>query len=134
MGYRSDVVLAIAPEAASAFMALCAKEPKVLELCQQADNFESGYEQKGDYFMYWSGIKWYCDDPEIAAINSLVQALDSDDLFEYGEPDAPRCPNGNGTTQWHEYFKFIRIGEDLDDTECLGWGFNDIQMSRAINF
>jgi hypothetical protein len=134
MGYRSDVVLAIAPEAASAFMALCAKEPKVLELCQQADNFESGYEQKGDYFMHWSSIKWYDADPEIAAINSLVQALDSDDLAEYGEADAPRCPSGNGTTQWHEYFKFIRIGEDLDDTECLGWGFNDIQMSRAINF
>ena len=134
MGYRSEVVLAIAPEAASAFMALCAKEPKVLELCQQADNFESGYEQKGDYFMYWSGIKWYDSDPEIGSLNTFVEMLDSDNLTDYGEPDAPRCPNGNGTTQWHEFFKFIRIGEDLDDQDSRGWGFADICMQRSITF
>ena len=112
MGYRSDVVLAIAPEAASAFMALCAKYPKVLELCHEADEFKSGYEQEGDYFMYWADIKW----------------------SDSGEADAPRNEDGNGTTQWHEYFKFIRIGGDQEDTESLGWGFPDIFMARSINF
>jgi hypothetical protein len=129
MGYRSEVILAIAPEAASAFMALCAKNPKVLKLCQDADNFESGYEQKGDYFMYWSGIKWYHGDPEIAAIESFVQALDSDDLYEYGEEHAPP-----GAETWHEYFKFVRIGEDLADTTDQGWAFPDICIQRTLNF
>ena len=59
MGYRSQVVLAIAPEAASAFMALCAKRPEVMQLCHDADEFMSGYEQPGDYFMHWSHIRWY---------------------------------------------------------------------------
>ena len=85
MGYRSDVVLAIAPEAASAFMTLCAKRPKVLDLCHEADEFKSGYEQEGDYFMYWADIKWYNSDDEIAAINTFVEMLDSDDMSEYGE-------------------------------------------------
>ena len=134
MGYRSDVVLAIAPEAASAFMALCAKCPKVLELCHEADEFKSGYEQEGDYFMRWADIKWYDADAEITAINTFVEMLDSDDLSEYGEADAPRNEDGDGTTQWHEYFKFIRIGGDQEDTESLGWGFDNICVSRQVSF
>ena len=134
MGYPSEVVLAIAPEAASAFMALCAKEPKVLEMCQEADQFESGRDQEGDWFMYWSDIKWYPDCDAVGALSAFIEALDSDDLTDYGEPDPPRCPDGNGTTQWHEYFKFIRVGEDDDDVERLGWAFDDIGTTRSINF
>ena len=133
MGYRSDVVLAIAPEAAAAFMAMCAKHPKVLDLCHEANDFKSGYEQEGDYFMYWSDIKWYDADDEVAAINTFVEMLDSDDMSEYGEADAPRNEDGNATT-WHEYFKFIRIGEDDDDVTNSGWGFDNIGYTRNINF
>ena len=135
MGYCSDVVLAIAPEAASAFMALCAKYPKVLELCHEADEFKSGYEQEGDYFMYWADIKWSDSDDEMAAINTFVEMLDADDMSEYGEADAPRGEHiVIGTTQWHEYFKFIRIGEDDADVTNLGWGFDNIGYTRNINF
>jgi hypothetical protein len=134
MGYRSEVVLAIEPEAASAFMALCAKKPEVLEMCQEADQFVSGRSQEGDWFMHWSCIKWYGDSDAVAALSAFIEALDSDDLTDYGEPDPPRCPNGNGTTQWHEYFKFIRVGEDDDDIERLGWAFDDIGTTRSISF
>jgi hypothetical protein len=79
MGYRSDVVLAIAPEAASAFMALCAKSPKVLEFCHDADQFKSGYAQEGDWFMYWTGIKWYESFPEVEALKQFIEMMDSDE-------------------------------------------------------
>jgi len=134
MGYRSQVVLAIAPEAASAFMALQAKYPKVLELCNDADDFSSGYAQPGDWFMHWSHIKWYEGYPEIDVLNGFIDALEADDLSEYGEPEPPKRPDGTDD-QWGEYFKFIRIGEDNDDLTEKGWGFqNDIFISRHIAF
>jgi hypothetical protein len=36
---------------------------------------------------------------------------------------------------WGEYFKFVRIGEDQDDVEQYGWGFQaDIGVQRSIYF
>ena len=133
MGYRSEVVLAIAPEASSAFMALCAKKPEVLELCQNADQFVSGRNTDGDWFMYWSDIKWYDSFDDIGALNEFIMMLESDNLTDYGEPDHPKRDDGS-PEQWGEYFKFLRVGEDLDDTEDKGWGFQDVHISRTINF
>jgi len=134
MGYRSEVVLAIAPEAASAFMALCAKSPKVLELCHAADVFKSGYAQEGDYFMHWNHIKWYESYPEIEALQGFIEMMESDNLTDYGEPEHPTRPDGSDD-QWGEYFKFVRIGEDQDDVEQYGWGFEaDIGLQRSIYF
>ena len=128
MGYRSQVVLAISPEAAPAFLALCAKHPEVMELCQNADDFTSGYEQPGDYFMHWSSIKWYEDYPEIAWLMLFIDNLESDDLTEFGEKADP------STCEWHECFKFIRIGEELEDYDQRGYGFPDIMSYRSISF
>ena len=134
MGYRSEVVLAIAPEAASAFMALCAKSPKVMEFCHDADVFKSGYAQKGDWFMHWSHIKWYDSFPEIEALNEFVTMMECDNLTDYGEPEHPKRSDGSDD-QWGEYFKFVRIGEDQDDVEDKGWGFqSDIGLQRSIYF
>jgi hypothetical protein len=132
MGYRSSVVLGIAPQAAHAFMALQAKNPEVMKLCNEADRFTSGYSEPGDYFMYWNGIKWYDSYPEIAAIQEFVMAMDSNDLQDYGEDTAPK----GESDQWGEYFKFIRIGEDIDDVETAGWSdcFEDVYITRDINF
>ena len=128
MGYRSQVVLAISPEAAPAFMALCAKHPEVMRLCQDADDFTSGYEQPGDYFMHWSSIKWYKDYPSIDALYAFICALDSNDLTEYGEDSGP------AVLEWHECFKYIRIGEDPDDYDQRGYGFHNIVSYRSISF
>ena len=134
MGYRSDVVLAIAPEAASAFMALCAKCPKVLEFCHDADEFKSGYAQEGDWFMYWTGVKWYEEFPEVEALKQFIEMMDSDNLTDYGEPENPKREDGRDEA-WAEYFKFVRIGEDQDDVEQYGWGFQaDIGLQRSIHF
>ena len=128
MGYRSQVVLAISPEAAPAFLALCAKHPEVMELCQNADDFTSGYEQPGDYFMHWSSIKWYDAYPEIDALYAFVCALEEDDFTEYGEDSDP------DGMQWHECFKYIRIGEDWEDYDQRGYGFPDIMSYRSLSF
>ena len=133
MGYRSQVVLAIAPEAASAFMALQAKHPEVLALCNDADDFSSGYNQEGDWFMHWSHIKWYEGYEDVDALIKFIDALESDDLSEYGEPESPKRPDGTDD-EWGEYFKFIRLGENDDDTVQKGWGFIDIQIVRQIMF
>ena len=133
MGYRSDVVLAVTPEAASAFMAMCAKYPKALELCNDADTFRSGYEREGDWFMFWSDIKWYDCDDDVNQVQRFVEALDSDDMTDYGEPECPKDHEGSETS-WHEWFKFIRIGESNDDMEDCGWGFPDIRLQRSISF
>ena len=134
MGYRSDVVLAIAPEAASAFMALCAKCPKVLEFCHDADQFKSGYAQEGDWLIYWTGVKWYEEFPEVGALKQFIEMMDSDNLTDYGEPENPKRDDGRDEA-WGEYFKFVRIGEDQDDVEQSGWGFqSDIGLQRSIYF
>ena len=64
---------------------------------------------------YWDSIKWYSDEPvyypEIDFIEQLLSELDEDD------------------------YRFIRIGEDYDDTEVRGdfWDnpFN-LEISRGI--
>ena len=134
MGYRSDVVLAIAPEAASAFMAMLAANPKAMTLCNNADTFESGYEREGDWLVCWHGIKWYTQVDEyedIKAIQRFVDALDCNDLSEYGEDECPNDINYK-PTQWHEYFKFIQIGEADDDIVSLGSAFEEICIQRSI--
>ncbi len=128
MGYRSQVVLAMSPEVAPAFLALCAKRPEVMRLCQDADEFTSGYESPGDYFMHWSSIKWYEDFPDVAALQEFVEHLESDDLTKYGEENDPE------DSQWHECFKFIRLGEDPDDYDQRGYGFPDIISYRALSY
>ena len=126
-------MLAIAPEAAHAFMALQANHPEVMELCNDADDFTSGYAQPGYWLMHWSHIKWYDSFSEVARLQEFIDALESDYLSEYGEPEPPKRPDGT-PDQWGEYFKFIRLGEDDDDTEQKGWGFHDIFISRQIAF
>ena len=133
MGYRSQVILAVAPEAASAFMALCAKDPKVLEFCHEADTFTSGYDREGDYFMFWDQIKWYEGYPEVDALQKFITALEDDDLSDYGEPKHPKRPDGQNV-EWGEYFRFVRLGEDTDDLTESGWAFDSIGVTRSVYF
>ena len=138
MGYRSQIVLAIAPELAGAFLSLFAKNKEVEDLCRNANKFDSGYEQEGDYFMHWDGLKWYDSFPEIADILHFIESVESDDMSEYGLGDAPKIKYRDGTMydcNWDDYMRFIRIGEDLDDIEIKGhYASSDICISRDINF
>ena len=133
MGYRSEVVLAIAPEAAPAFMAMCAKYPEVNNLCFRDSDYKvSGYERDGDWFFRWDCLKWYDSFPEIAEINNFMQAMIDDDLSQYGEKEQPK--NDSSYTHWDLYFKFVRLGEDTDDCEMFGCGFDHVYIERGISY
>jgi len=138
MGYRSSVVLAVAPELAGAFLSLFAKNKEVEDLCRNADKFDSGYEQEGDYFMHWDGLKWYDSFPEIADILHFIESVELDDMSEYGLGDAPKIKYRDGTMydcNWGDYMRFIRIGEDMDDVDIRGeYASSDICISREISF
>ena len=108
MGYRSQVVLAIAPEAASAFMAVLAKHPQSMALCNDADKFESGYEREGDWLVHWSYIKWYEGYAGVDAVNEFMQWCHETDIKDENFPE-DRQPSGD------EFFRFVRVGEDQDD-------------------
>ena len=133
MGYRSEVVLAVDSNVAPAFMALTAKHPGVLQLCNEADTFESGYESEGDWFMHWSHIKWYESYEDIAIIKRFVDALENEDLSEYGIEEHP-TDEKDRPMDWAECFRFIRLGEDLDDVQTAGCGFWNIGIHREISF
>jgi hypothetical protein len=132
MGYRSEVVLAVAPEAAHAWMALLAREPELLRLCQSADDYESSMFCEGDWFMRWCSLKWYDSFPEIHAIMSFVEAMDNDDLSEYGEPDG--AIRGGLPVEWSQLFRFIRVGEGHNDIEDRGEGFHDLYINCHVSW
>ena len=138
MGYRSQVALAVAPELAGAFLSLFAKNKEVENLCRDADRFTSGYEQEGDYFMFWDHLKWYDTFPEIADIMHFIESVELDDMTEYGLDDAPKEKRDAGTEyecNWDDYIRFIRIGEDMDDVDIKGYyASSDINISREISF
>lgn len=124
MGYRSEVVLAVDKEIAPFFTALLAKNPEVERLCRDADQFESGYEEEGDFFIYWNHIKWYESYPEIGAIEEFLNELRGEE-----EDDFP------GVENVYERWRFIRIGEEMDDMQEEGGGFYDnISIQRAVSF
>ena len=138
MGYRSQVVLAIAPELAGAFLSLFARNKEVEDLCRSADKFESGYREDGDWLMHWDHIKWYPSFPEIADVVDFIEAVELDDMSDYGLGDAPKGKRIDGTeyeADWSEYFRFVRIGEDMDDIDEYGYyGDGAIHVDRSISF
>ena len=133
MGYRSEVVLAVDSNVAPAFMALTAKHPEVLQLCNDADTFQSGYENEGDWFMHRSHVKWYDSFTEIEIVNKFIHALEMEDLTEYGVPEHPVDEKGK-EMDWSECFRFVRIGEEMEDITTAGSGFWNIGISRHIDF
>ena len=119
MGYRSQVVLAVSKELMPHFLSVMAKCPKARELVfGHNDELDQDYEGEGHFFVRWDGIKWYESYPEVAKIEQFI-ADPSDFGFE-GEAG--------------EHFKFVRIGEEMDDNSSEGWGFDDIYISRSLQF
>jgi hypothetical protein len=145
MGYRSQVVLAVAKEAAPAFMAMLAKHPEAHEMCfRHADETQTGYAEEGDWFMRWDDVKWYEGYEEVDPIQNFINAMNDGDLSDYGEPEPPVNyhttvdKHGNEVktvhpSHWDEYFRFVRVGEDYEDIETKGCAF-DIYVNRAIDY
>ncbi len=79
-------------------------------------------DQKGAFLFRWGGIKWYDSYEEIAAIIDFVDWCENETVEVEGkEVDAS------------EYYRFVRIGEEMDDNETQGYGF-DIHIERNMTY
>ena len=124
MGYRSEVILAVGPEVMPQFMVTMAKSPAARELCwADHDEMIRDYnDEKGAFLFRWSGIKWYDSYECVAALQDFLDWCESERIEVEGE-EVDAC----------EFYRFIRVGEEMDDNESQGWGF-DIHIERNITY
>jgi len=124
MGYRSDVILAIMPEVMPQFMVTMAKSPEARKLCwSDHDEMIKDYcDIKGAFLFRWTSIKWYDSFEEVSAIQDFIDWCEGERVEVEGEKhDAS------------EFYRFIRIGEEADDNQVEGWGF-DIHIERTATY
>ena len=115
MGYRSEVVLAVDKKLMPEFLAHLATsdEAKTMVFADH-DHLDQDYCDEGHLLVTWNGIKWYESYPEVNVIEKFISEMDEDE-------------------DKSEMFKFVRIGEDYDDVEDRGYGF-DIHVNRSIDY
>jgi len=124
MGYRSEVILAVGPEVMPQFMVTMAKSPEARKMCWgEHDNMIKDYAGvKGAFLFRWDHIKWYDRYEEIRAIEDFIDWCENADIEVDGNMQ-----------QAADYFRFVRIGEEMDDNEMKGWGF-DICIERSASY
>ena len=133
MGYRSEVVLYVGPEVMPQFMVTMAKCQAARELCfGDADQMVKDYgDVKGSFLFKWGWLKWYDSFPCVEALTDFMDWCDVEKV-----PTGEKDEGGKDKTEHAaEFFKFIRIGEEMDDNEQRGdamWG--DICIERSIAF
>jgi len=124
MGYRSEVILAVGPEVMPQFMVTMAKSPEARELCwADHDEMIKDYnDKKGAFLFRWNGIKWYDSYECVQALVDFMDWCENERIEVEGkEVDAS------------EFYRFVRTGEEMDDNEVQGWGF-DIHIERSVAY
>ena len=136
MGYRSEVVLVVGKEVMPQFMVTMAKSPDARSLCfLEADQREEDYEEKGNMLFAWSCIKWYDSYEGVAAIQDFLDWCDSEDVPVSDEQKAQdKSPAPVTHVSGYECYRFVRIGEEVEDIEERGSGFWDVGVRRSIEF
>ena len=116
MGYRSDVIFACTADAVPILLAEAGKSAALKELLfADADEQLLGdYDSEGSYLFRWTSIKWYDGYLSIQAFKQMVEKI-VEKLDE-------------------EAYRWICIGEELDDVEIKGYGFDHIYVSRSIEY
>ena len=115
MGYRSEVVLAVNKEIMPEFLAYLATNDAAKSLVfSEHCELNQDYEGEGHLLVSWSGIKWYEGYPDVDVIEQFTCEYDED-------------------TDKSEMFRFVRVGEDYEDIEQRGYGF-DIFVNRSIDY
>ena len=126
MGYRSEVILAVGPEVMPQFMVTMAKSPEARALCFAEATRHEDYEEKGNMLFAWDCIKWYDSYEEIRAIEDFLDWCDSEDV--------PSQDAKGERVDGDECYRFVRIGEEVEDIEERGSGFWDVGVRRSIEF
>ena len=103
MGYRSEVAFAIAPPLVDKFLAVMAASDEVRDLIKYNEYRKEGirfnHYNEGDIVVNLDGIKWYEEFEEVKKIKEFFDEHEEDD----------------------DNIRFVRIGEDLDDQELMGY-------------
>ena len=126
MGYRSEVVLVVGKEVMPQFMVTMAKSPEARALCFAEATRHEDYEEKGNMLFAWDCIKWYDSYEEIRAIEDFLDWCDSEDV--------PSQDAKGERVDGDECYRFVRIGEEVEDIEERGSGFWEVGVSRSIEF
>jgi hypothetical protein len=107
MGYRSEVVLAISKDLMPHFLNVMAAEPATRTLVfKHHDTLQENYDGMGTFLVAWSDIKWYDSFSEIKPIQEFVETCEADMI--------------EGLKDCYEHFRYVRLGEDTDDTTEKG--------------
>ena len=115
MGYRSEVVLAVNKEIMPEFLAYLATNDEAKSLVfSEHCALTQDYMGDGHLLVSWSGIKWYEGFPDVDVIEKFTCEMDED-------------------TDNSEMFRFVRVGEEYEDIEVRGYGF-DIFVNRSIDY
>ena len=126
MCYRSEVVLVVGKEVMPQFMVTMAKSPEARALCFAEATRHEDYEEKGNMLFAWDCIKWYDSYEEIRAIEDFLDWCDSEDV--------PSQDAKGERVDGDECYRFVRIGEEVEDIEERGSGFWDVGVRRSIKF
>ena len=105
MGYRSEVVFAVAPPLVDKFLAVMAASEKVRDLIKYDEYNKEGirfnHYNEGDIVVNLNYIKWYDDFEEVKKIKEFFNEAEENDE--------------------RDKIRFIRIGESPDDQEVMGY-------------
>ena len=120
MGYRSDVAIAIHKDLQGDFLTFLNTEKLMAQIFGDMSDFnlDKDYQGEGHWLFTADQIKWYTDwDDFYAHITMFEKFMDAmDEKFDH---DAQ--------------YRFIRIGEEIDDVERRGdWYASDIYVRRSI--
>jgi len=135
MGYRSEVVLVVGKEVMPQFMVTMAKSPDARALCFGEAKRQEDYEEKGNMLFSWFDIKWYDSYEGVAAIQDFLDWCDSEHVPVSDEQKAQdKSPTPVTHVGGDECYRFVRIGEEVEDIDVRGSGFWDVGVSRSIEF
>ena len=135
MGYRSEVVLVVGKEVMPQFMVTMAKSPDARALCFGEARRQEDYEEKGNMLFSWFDIKWYDSYEGVRAIEDFLDWCDSEHVPVSEEQKAQdKSPTPVTHVDGDECYRFVRIGEEVEDMEERGSGFWDVGIRRSIEF
>ena len=123
MGYRSEVVLVVGKEVMPQFMVTMAKSTEARSMCWGDAERVMDYDEEGSVLFRWDHIKWYDSYEEIRAIEDFMDWCDGEDIDVDGDTHAAM-----------DFFRFVRVGEEIEDVEQRGMGFWDVGVQRAISY
>tara|TARA_B100000424_G_scaffold242301_1_gene211056 strand:+ start:222 stop:593 length:372 start_codon:yes stop_codon:yes gene_type:complete len=119
MGYRSDVAIAIHKDLQGDFLTFLKTEELMAQIFGDMSDFEfdKDYQCEGHWLFTCNSIKWYTTFNEFEDIQMFEKFMDA------MEEDVEK----------REKFRFLRIGEELEDIEYRGdWWESEIHVKREI--